>query len=77
MNEHVATYYYDMAVEYGMFDIYACYESDADYLSRNVSFYDVYDKNGVCVNEGDPFYTFPTFQEVYDNYYRPHLKIPI
>ena len=77
MNEHVATYYYDMKVEYGVYDIYACYDSDADYLSRNVSFYDVYDKNGVCVNEGDPFYTFPTFQEVYDNYYQPHLKSPI
>jgi hypothetical protein len=38
---------------------------------RKVSFYDVYnDKTGLCVNEGDPFYGFPTWQEVFDNYYQ-------
>lgn len=73
MNEHVATYYYDMQVEYGTFDIYACYDSYNDYRDRNVSFYDVYDKAGTCVNEGDPFYQFPTFDEIFENYYQPHL----
>ena len=72
-SEHVATYYYDMQMDHGMFDIYACYDSHNDYRDRNVSFYDVYDKKGVCVNEGDPFYTFPTWQEIFDNYYQPHL----
>ena len=72
-SEHVATYYYDMQMDHGIFDIYACYDSHNDYRDRNVSFYDVYDKKGVCVNEGDPFYTFPTWQEIFDNYYQPHL----
>jgi len=72
-NEHVGTYYYDMQMEHGVFDIYACYDSDLDYDNRNVSFYDVYDKAGRCVNEGDPFYQFPTWEEVYDNYYMPHV----
>lgn len=75
MNEHVATYYYDMEADYGLYDIYACYDSEDDFCSRKVSFYDVYDKNGECVNEGDPFYAFPTFQEIYDRYYSPHLVI--
>jgi hypothetical protein len=69
MNEHVATYYYDMRAEHGVYDIHACYDSVQDYYDRNVSFYDVYDKNGACVNEGDPFYTFPTWDEIFDLYY--------
>jgi|688.fasta_scaffold516265_2 hypothetical protein len=74
MNEHVASYYYDMKVDHGVYDIYACYDSDGDYLSRTVSFYDVYDKNGICVNEGNPFYEFPTWEKVFENYYQPHLS---
>lgn len=73
MNEHVATYIYDDKADYGVYDIYACYDSDRDYSNRNVSFYDVYDKAGRCVNEGDPFYQLPEWQEVYDNYYMPHV----
>lgn len=69
MNEHVATYYYDMRVSHGVYDIYACYDSMEDYDKRKVSFYDVYDKDGVCVNEGDPYYSFPTWESIYRNYY--------
>jgi hypothetical protein len=72
-NEHVATYYFDMQMEHGVFDIYACYDSANDYRDRNVSFYDVYDKAGTCVNEGEPFYQFPEWQEIYDKYYQPQL----
>lgn len=73
MNEHVATYYYDMQADHGVFEVYACYASKKDMDNRNVDFYDVYDKKGVCVNEGDPFYTFPKWQQIFDNYYMPHV----
>ena len=67
MNELVATYIMD-DVQY---DVYACYDSHRDMDLRNVSFYDVYNsKPGACVNEGDPFYTFPTWNEIFDNYYK-------
>ena len=66
MNERVATYIMD-DVQY---DVYACYDSERDMDTRNVSFYDVYNANtGRCVNEGDPYYEFPTWQNVFDNYY--------
>jgi hypothetical protein len=66
MNELVATYVMD-DVQY---DIYACYDSWADMDTRNVSFYDVYNqKTGACVNEGDPFYEFPTWDDIFSNYY--------
>ncbi|NBP04361.1 MAG: hypothetical protein EBU90_30625 [Proteobacteria bacterium] len=72
-SEHVGTYYYDMRSEHGVFDIFSCYSSNADYYSRNVSFYHVYDKTGTCLNEGNPFYQFPTWEEVYERYYLTHV----
>ncbi len=67
MNERVATYIMDDV----SYDVYACYDSMRDMDSRDVSFYDVYNNlTGECVNEGDPFYDFPTWQEVFDNYYQ-------
>lgn len=66
MNELVATYVMDDV----SYDVYACYDSWSDMDVRKVSFYDIYnEKTGECVNEGDPFYNFPTWQEVFDNYY--------
>lgn len=73
-DEHVATYIYDDRLEYGVYEIYAIYDSIRDRDNRNVSFYDVYDKAGRCVNEGDPFYKFPTWQEVFDTYYLEHVN---
>jgi hypothetical protein len=67
MNEKVATYVMDDV----LYDVYACYDSDSDMDIRNVSFWDIYNqKTGQCVNEGDPWYTFPTWGEVFDNYYK-------
>lgn len=72
MNERVAIYIMD-DIQYS---VYACYETLRDMDNRNVDFYDVYnDKTGECVNEGDPFYTFPTWQKVFDNYYNPRTRI--
>jgi hypothetical protein len=67
MNERVATYVMDDVT----FSVYACYESLRDMDKRKVCFYDIVnDKTGSCVNEGDPFYGFPTWQEVFNNYYQ-------
>jgi hypothetical protein len=66
MNEKVATYVMDDV----LYDVFACYDSWADMDTRNVSFYDVYNqKTGACVNEGDPFYEFPTWDDIFSNYY--------
>jgi hypothetical protein len=54
-DEHIATYIYDERLDYGVYEVYACYDSSLDKCRRNVSHYDVYDKNGECVNEGNPF----------------------
>jgi len=27
-------------------------------------FYDVFDKNGTCLNEGEAYYEFPTYEEI-------------
>lgn len=73
-DEHIATYIYDPIVEYGVYEVYAIYETMTDRDNRNVSWYDVFDKNGECVNEGDPFYQMPTWQEIFDNYYMEHVN---
>lgn len=71
MNERVATYVMD-DVE---FSVYACYDSSRDMDDRRVSFYDVYnDRTGECVNEGYPFYEFPSWRWVFDNYYSPQAR---
>lgn len=68
MNELVATYVMDDV----LYDIYACYDSADDMDTRNVSFYDVYNqKTGECVNEGDPWETMPTWNEIFHTYYSP------
>lgn len=68
--EIVAVYHYDhhTTKQDSTFEIVACYDSWEDYDKRNVSYYDIYDKAGVCVNEGDPIYTFPTWDFVKQNY---------
>lgn len=74
MTEQVASYIYDKSVSYGTYNIFACYESITDYDNRKVDFYDVYDQDGFCVNEGEPFYEFPSWQQVYEFYYLPSIR---
>ena len=74
MNELVATYVYDPGVNYGSYRVYACYDSLEDYDNRKVDFYDVYDINGICVNEGEPFYNFPSWNEIYEYYWLPTVR---
>ena len=73
-DEHIATYIYDERLDYGVYEVYACYDSALDKYKRNVSHYDIYDKNGECANEGNPYYQIPTWQEVFDNYYMEHVN---
>jgi hypothetical protein len=74
MNELVAKYVYDQSISYGYFNVYACYDSMEDFDNRNVAFYDVYDSKGNCMNEGDPFYSFPSWNEIYDFYWLPTVR---
>ena len=74
MTELVATFIYDGSVDYGTYRIFACYDSIEDFDNRKVSFYDIYDVDGNCVNEGEPFYNFPSFQEVYECYWLPLIR---
>lgn len=68
-DEHVATYIYDERLDYGVYEVYACYDSALDKYQRNVSHYAIYDKSGVCVNQLNPCYQIPTWQEIFDKYY--------
>lgn len=43
--------------------VYACYESAHDMDKRRASFWDCYDADGACVNEGDPWYGMPTWAQ--------------
>jgi len=74
MNELVATYIYDPSVEYGTYRVYACYDNLKDYAERNPDFYDVYESNGVCSNEGDPFYEMPSWKDIYEYYWLPTMR---
>lgn len=73
MTEQVASYIYDKTIPYGTYNVFACYDSMQDYANRIVDFYDVYDESGLCVNEGEPFYDFPSWKEVFDHYYIPSI----
>lgn len=74
-NEIVATYYYNHASnkQNSVFEVVACYDSWEDYDNRRVSFYDVFDKSGNCVNEGDPLYGFPTWDFIRVHYHKEQL----
>ena len=74
MTEQVASYIYDKSVAYGIYNVFACYDNMTDYDNRKVDFYDVYDDSGLCVNEGEPFYEFPSWQEIYNYYYLPSIR---
>jgi phage terminase large subunit len=69
-NELVASYYYDHHTTRpdSVFEVFACYDTWEDYDKNNVSFYDIYDKTGRCVNEGYPVYSFPTWEFVKTHY---------
>lgn len=61
-SELVATFYIDQ----NKYDLWAYYDCMSDYDSRKVSYYDLFDEDGSCLNEGDPYYKFPSYDEVFD-----------
>lgn len=73
MTEQVSSYIYDKAVSYGIYNVFACYNSIKDYDNRKVDFYDVYDNDGLCVNEGEPFFDMPSWNLIYELYYLPSI----
>ena len=44
------------------FDIVGCWDKDTP--DNQFDFYDIYDEGGICLNEGCPFYTFPSWFEL-------------
>jgi len=72
--EQVASYFYDKNDSYGIYNVFACYNSLEDYDNRKVDFYDVYDDSGLCVNEGEPFFDMPSWNLIYELYYLPSIR---
>lgn len=67
MRERVATYVMDDV----LYDVYACYNASRNMDLRDVAFYDIYNqKTGRLLNKNDPWYSFPTWEEVFNNYYK-------
>lgn len=74
ITEQVASYIYDKTIPYGTYNVFACYNSLEDYDNRKVDFYDIYDESGLCVNEGEPFYDMPDWDDVFDWFYMPSIR---
>jgi len=59
-NQIVATFY----INHRAYDIYGCWDKDTP--QHKFDFYDIYDEEGFCINEGEPFYSFPTYHILKD-----------
>jgi len=63
-NEIIATYYYNN----NKYHIYGCWDKETP--ENEFDFYDIYEETRnpsdgmICVNEGEPFWEFPTRDEV-------------
>jgi len=57
-NENIAIYYIFGKKYY----IIGCWDNDTP--KNKFDFYDVDDENGNCINEGNPFYNFPSYNEL-------------
>lgn len=62
MDKLVAVYHFgDTKIEvYANYDKTGCYDEP--------EFYDIFDAHGKCLNLGEPYEDFPTWQEVYENH---------
>ena len=56
--ELVAEYHYG---DGQLVRVYACYADARAFDARAPEFFDCFDSAGSCVNEGDPWYTLPTW----------------
>jgi len=62
-NELLALYYYN----HNKYYVYGCWDEETP--ENKIEFYDLYElpfgeDNLICINEGEPFYTLPTRDEV-------------
>ena len=57
-NELKATYY----ILGKTYNIFGCWDNETP--ENEFDFYDVCEKDGTCINEGEPFYQFPTYDEL-------------
>lgn len=57
-NELLATYY----INFKKYNIFGCWDN---YTPKyEYDFFDVFNEKGICINEGCPFYDFPTRKEI-------------
>ena len=66
-NQLIASIY----LNHKTYDIYGCWDRETP--ENKFDFYDVYDEDGFCINEGEHFYTYPTFEILQD--YLSQIKI--
>ena len=43
-------------------DVYGCWDGETP--ENEYDFYDIYDQDGICLNEGDPWFEKPTEADV-------------
>jgi len=57
-NELLATYHYKGRI----YDVYGCWDKETK--ENSFDFYDIEERDGECLNLGDPYYTFPSRDDV-------------
>ena len=57
-NELKATYY----ILGRKYNIFGCWDKETP--EYEFDFYDVHDEHGTCINEGEPFWEFPSYDEL-------------
>jgi len=56
-----------MAQYYVLGNVYNIYGRwDKETPEYEFDFYDIFNEQGYCINEGNPFYTFPSWKKVYE-----------
>ena len=60
--ELIATYY----INHAEYDVYALYKCWDDYDNKKVAYYEVYDSDKNCLNNGNTYYDFPTYNNIYN-----------
>ena len=53
----------DLTINDKVYSIYGIYDEQSE-DGIGYEYYDVYDSDGNCINEGDAFYDYPTLEEI-------------
>lgn len=59
-NELVKSY----VIDGKKFNVYGCWNKETP--ENKFDFYDIYDENGICINEGSMFFELPTIKIITD-----------